>query len=94
MYVTYSGLIPGLRPANERRRYFVTTSLIGRAQAEKQPCDCSVPNLYSVTPMTIADMCFDDSHYNLLFFWFRLSKYMTHFATYLYLIQQGNAMEP
>ena len=27
-----SGLIPGLRPANERRRYFVTTSLIGRVQ--------------------------------------------------------------
>ena len=29
----YTGLIPGLRPANERRRYFVTTSLIGWAQA-------------------------------------------------------------
>ena len=28
-----SGLILGLRPANERRRYFVTTSLIGRSQA-------------------------------------------------------------
>ena len=28
-----SGLILGLRPANERRRYFVTTSLIGLAQA-------------------------------------------------------------
>ena len=27
------GLILGLRPANKRRRYFVTTSLIGRAQA-------------------------------------------------------------
>ena len=27
-----SGLILGLRPANERRRYFVTTSLIGWAQ--------------------------------------------------------------
>ena len=26
------GLILGLRPANERRRYFVTTSLIGWAQ--------------------------------------------------------------
>ena len=26
------GLILDLRPANERRRYFVTTSLIGRAQ--------------------------------------------------------------
>ena len=28
-----SGLILGLRPANERRRYFVTTSLNGWAQA-------------------------------------------------------------
>ena len=27
------GLILGLRPANERRRYFVTTSLIGWAEA-------------------------------------------------------------
>ena len=27
-----SGLILGLRPANERRRYFVTTSLIDWAQ--------------------------------------------------------------
>ena len=26
------GLILGLRPANERQRYFVTTSLIGWAQ--------------------------------------------------------------
>ena len=33
IYDTTSGLIPGLRPANERRRYFVTTSLIGWAQA-------------------------------------------------------------
>ena len=29
----YSGLILGLHPANERRRYFVTTSLIGWTQA-------------------------------------------------------------
>ena len=28
-----TGLILGLLPANERRRYFVTTSLIGWAQA-------------------------------------------------------------
>ena len=28
-----TGLIPGLRPANERRGYFVTTSLIDWAQA-------------------------------------------------------------
>ena len=30
---SYTGLILGLRPANERRRYFVTTSLIGWLQA-------------------------------------------------------------
>ena len=28
-----AGLILGLRPVNERRRYFVTTSLIGWVQA-------------------------------------------------------------
>ena len=33
----YSGLILGLRPANERQRYFVTTSLIGWAQIWNQP---------------------------------------------------------
>ena len=32
----HTGLILGLRPANERRRYFVTTSLIGWAQAYNQ----------------------------------------------------------
>ena len=32
------GLILGLRPINERRCYFVTTSLIGRAQTSNQPC--------------------------------------------------------
>ena len=30
--ISTSGLILGLRPANERRRYFVTTSVIGWAQ--------------------------------------------------------------
>ena len=29
----YTGMVLGLRPANERRRYFVTTSLIGWVQA-------------------------------------------------------------
>ena len=41
-----TGLILGLRPANERRRYFVTTSLIGRVQAYNQPC--SVYSIVSV----------------------------------------------
>ena len=34
-------LILGLRPANERQCYFVTTSLIGWAQTENQPCTSS-----------------------------------------------------
>ena len=38
-----TGPIVGLRPANERRRYFVTTSLIGWAQAQNQPCEPSIP---------------------------------------------------
>ena len=33
----YTGLTLGLCPANERRRYFVTTSLIGWAQTWHQP---------------------------------------------------------
>ena len=32
-WAVYTGLILGLRPANERRRYFVTTSLISWVQA-------------------------------------------------------------
>ena len=43
-----SGLILGLRPANERRDYFVTTSLIGWAQAENQP-----RGLHYVAPVVI-----------------------------------------
>ena len=38
---TGSGLILGLCPANERLRYFVTTSLSGWAQALNQPCGLS-----------------------------------------------------
>ena len=34
-----SGLILGLRPANERRCYKVTPSLIGWAQTQNQPCE-------------------------------------------------------
>ena len=35
---SYTELYLGLRPANERWRYFVTMSLIGWAQAKNQPC--------------------------------------------------------
>ena len=34
-----TGLILGLHPANERRHYFVTTSLIGWEQTYNQPCN-------------------------------------------------------
>ena len=34
-----AGTIQGLRPANERRRYFATMSLIGWVQASNQPCN-------------------------------------------------------
>ena len=40
-YLDDTGLIVGLRPANERRRYFVTTSLIDWPRAWNQPCDIS-----------------------------------------------------
>ena len=39
-----AGLILGLHPANERRRYKVTPSLTGWAQAKKQPCDDDARN--------------------------------------------------
>ena len=34
----YPWLIPGLHPANERRRYFVKTPLISWVQTKNQPC--------------------------------------------------------
>ena len=37
MAMGITGLILGLRPANERRRYFLTTSLIGWAQTRISP---------------------------------------------------------
>ena len=42
-----SELIIGLRSANERRRYFVTTALIGWAQAYNQPC-CTILNAWVI----------------------------------------------
>ena len=36
-YILISGLILGLRPTNERRRYIVATSLIGWAQYYDKP---------------------------------------------------------
>ena len=43
--IAYSpGLILGFRPANESRRYLVTSSLIGWAQAWNQPCSVIMIN--------------------------------------------------
>ena len=46
-YIT-SGPILGLRPANERQRYFVTPSLIGWVQAQNQPCHIISPEHYAI----------------------------------------------
>ena len=52
-----SGLILGLRPANERPRYKVTPSLSDCAQTWNQPCTILVPNIYvkSLTNLTIGN---------------------------------------
>ena len=47
-------MILGLRPANERRRYKVTTSLIGWAQNWNPPCNNSVITLASTTTAVLA----------------------------------------
>ena len=52
-----AGLILGLRPASERRRYFVKTSLIGWAQAYSQPC------LWDMT--VIFKMSFSNASYRI-----------------------------
>ena len=45
--ILQSGLIPGLRPANKRRRYKVTPSLIGSAQTSNQPCAIIIYNVHA-----------------------------------------------
>ena len=45
-FYTQAVLILGLRPANERWRYFVTTSLIGWAQAQNQTCTGCTENCH------------------------------------------------
>ena len=37
-YLTLSGIILWMRPANERRRYIVTSSLISWAHTQNGPC--------------------------------------------------------
>ena len=49
-WMIWTGLIPSLRSANERRRYFVTTSLIDWVQAQNQPCvEMNQVNICSVS---------------------------------------------
>ena len=38
LYTTTTGIIFCMRPANERRRYNVTSSLIGWAHSQNDPC--------------------------------------------------------
>ena len=45
----YTGLILGFRPANERRRYFVTRSLIGWAQALYEPKPSRVALVHEIS---------------------------------------------
>ena len=58
-----SGLILGLRPANEKRCYFVTTSFIGWVQAENQPhigswlCARWWPGTVRCTTTTVMSNC-------------------------------------
>ena len=42
------GLILCLHPVNERRRYFVTTSLIGWPQTYNQPCNDLLPRMFII----------------------------------------------
>ena len=48
-----TGLIIGLHPANERWRYFVTTSLIGWAQTLNQPWNISSQGAVAASIVTI-----------------------------------------
>ena len=50
---TYSGLILGLHPANERRRYKVTLSLIGWAHTILGLHPANERRRYKVTPSLI-----------------------------------------
>ena len=43
---TMSGIILYMRPANERRRYIVTSSLIGWMHTQNDPCMCVILRLY------------------------------------------------
>ena len=58
MYMV-AGLILGLRPANERQRYFVTMSLIGLAQAYNQPCGS---NVVSGSRVKTSSQCYSLDH--------------------------------
>ena len=44
----YHGIIPCMRPANERQRYGVTPSLIGRVHTENDPLSLPLPSRNSI----------------------------------------------
>ena len=74
----YTGLIPGLRPANERRRYKVTPFLIG-ANLESAPV--YIPH------ETLDNICclnqFNDSAYKILpvsIIFFTSVQYLVHLS--------------
>ena len=48
-----TGLILGLHPVSERRRYFVTTSLVGWAQIYNQPCITCHVFIHRVHPIVV-----------------------------------------
>ena len=48
-----SGPILGLYPANERRRYKVTASLIGWAQTWTHPCGCCLDSQRCLAAMVL-----------------------------------------
>ena len=53
LFTSQTGLILGLHPADERRHYFVTTSLTVWAQAENQPCSNITNITHSIVKINI-----------------------------------------
>ena len=53
LHIRISGLILGLCPANERRRYKVTPSFIGWAQIYNQPYILSITDVQGQAPISV-----------------------------------------
>ena len=80
-----AGLILGLHPANERRRYFGTTSLIGWVQALNQPWDILM-SLQLSKILTSVTVFVGPIRYLCLFqtlkSWYYIVHEMEHFVTH------------